>query len=169
MTSSSGKRKFRDYIAIRSQHHRQFCFAGGAGGDQCGGWLPPADANPADLSADQLGGHAGADAGADLERCRSRRSAGRPSQPADPSGSERAAPVCSLPSEADGAFRVPATGAHYAWQRLDPPQLPEVGLGSPAAVSIMSGLVRSASHSRPIEGYSPRAARCLEADDGRRQ
>ena len=29
--------------------------------------LPPTDANPADLSADQFGGHAGADAGADLE------------------------------------------------------------------------------------------------------
>jgi class 3 adenylate cyclase len=31
---------------------------------------------------------------------------------------------------------------------------PNVSCGSPAAVSIMSGLVRSASHSRPIEGYS---------------
>jgi multidrug efflux pump subunit AcrB len=37
MTSSSGNESSEIYIAIRSQNQRQFCFAGGAGGHQCGG------------------------------------------------------------------------------------------------------------------------------------
>ena len=57
----------RDHIAIRPQPHGRLGGAGRAGGDQCGGGpIAADDAEPADLSQDQPGRHAGPDAGADL-------------------------------------------------------------------------------------------------------
>ena len=72
MTSSSATEYAADHIAIRPQPHRQLGGAGRAGGDQCGGGpIAADDAEPADLSQDQPGRHAGPDARIDLARpCR---------------------------------------------------------------------------------------------------